>query len=203
MKYSDKFDTLGFFYQIEEKNFRRYLHIKAKQTTLTKPDLMVVMMNPGGSIPRAGFKNNYDKEVDTIYDRTQEHIMDVMIFGSFQYARILNLSDYCNKSSNDFYKMIPTLTTEYPGHTIFDESRKDFNSLFDSNAHIIFAWGVNSRIKSLAENAINRIASKNVIGLKKKDSNFGYYHPMRRISESHNKSWTYEVLEIFKKNQNK
>jgi len=199
---SSKFDIYGYFYQTKINglvlNFRSYLELKKKNTVLTTPDIMVVMMNPGGSEPKGGFvKKNFNKHIETVPDKTQEKIENFMLHYNYEFARVLNLSDYCNENSKCFYKKIPMLNKEYCGHSIFNDSRNDdFKNLFQKGIPIIIAWGVNSNLKFLASKAFKKIMKNNIkeiIGIKKENNDFLYYHPMRRISIFHPVSWIEEI----------
>lgn len=180
-KLLELFNVKGFFYKIEEFTYRKYLDIKRIDIEIEKPDLILIMMNPGSSHP-IGTKSFIDihkkfcnKIVPTIPDNTQYQIMRVMEKCNFHYARVLNLSDLCESKSNCFYAKIKNLKIK---HSIFqDERESDFNDLFNTNAKQIAAWGVNNALKNLAESALKKI-SKNKIGWNKPNIEWTYYHPL-------------------------
>ncbi|SFS63067.1 DUF1643 domain-containing protein [Lutibacter maritimus] len=180
----NQFIITGLYYEELGFKFRKYLDIKKINSDICKPDIMVIMMNPGSSRPINGIDNNTEESL-AIPDRTQDQIMEVMQNCDFEYARVLNLSDYREANSNEFYKMIPVLETEQISHSIFDESRKeDLQALWVNKVPVIFSWGVNPKLKSLALNAIKAINITNPIGWQKTDFKWAYYHPLPRIHKN-------------------
>ncbi|GAB3333254.1 hypothetical protein GCM10027429_13620 [Marivirga atlantica] len=176
----ENFDITGYFYQIGNLKCRKYLNIKKKNTKIRKPDLMVVMMNPGGSKPIDGIDNGKN-EVPTIPDQTQDQIMRVMENCEFNYARILNLSDVRITPSEAFYNILTDLKEKQIPHSIFDNKREqDFKELFVKNIPTIFAWGVGKDLTELAKIAIKKIGIKNPIGIEQNDRDYAYYHPLPR-----------------------
>ena len=194
-KYKELFDVTGFFYRKNGRDFRKFLNIKKKGINKARPDVMVVMMNPGGSEPEAGFsKETYDKEVVTVPDRTQYHIMELMRKKNWEYARIVNLSDVCQKDSGKFYKWIRGLGNKQLNHSFFDETRKsDFDEFFEEKIPVIVAWGVNNTLNDLSKMAIERLKPRKIVGLKKKEFDWKFYHPMMRIKEPEN-TWVEQML---------
>jgi hypothetical protein len=194
--YSERFEVTGYFYLEGKDKFRKHLDIKIRGSKKDIPDLMVVMMNPGGSEQKIGYKNVTDKIVPTVHDKTQEKIMDFMMSCSSEYARILNLSDCCNKSSSSFYKQIPNLSQNIPSHSVFNEARlAELEHLFINAVPVVLAWGVNPALKELAESALNFLQKSGVdaLGLKCNTNTWGYFHPQRRISKYHPNSWLAEM----------
>ncbi len=176
----ENFDITGYFYQIGNLKCRKYLNIKKKNTKIRKPDLMVVMMNPGRSKPIDGIDNGKN-EVPTIPDQTQDQIMRVMENCEFSYARILNLSDVRITPSGAFYNILADLKEKQIPHSIFDNKREqDFKELFVENIPTIFAWGVGKDLTELAKIAIKKIGINNPIGIEKNDRDYAYYHPLPR-----------------------
>ena len=177
----DKFDIYGYFYKIGEYKCRKYLDIKSKESNVKRPDLMVVMMNPGSSYPLDGNDDN-DCVSEAVPDNTQDQIMKVMENCGYKYARVLNLSDLRTPNSNELYKFIGSEESKSVPHSIFcDERKEDFYSLYINNVPVIYGWGVNVALTNLAKNAVNRINHPNPVGLKKDDSIYSYYHPLPRI----------------------
>ena len=58
---------------------------------------------------------------------------------------------------------------------------------------VIYAWGVNYRLKKLAKNAISLTNGENSIGWNKSSQEYAYYHPLPR-SYQKQKEW-YETIE--------
>jgi len=90
MQITDRYIVTGFFYTERGYNFRAYLNIRQNAVglrkyliavknlfTVDKPDLMVVMMNPGSSTPLTGGDDG-QMEVGAKPDDTQRQIMRVM-----------------------------------------------------------------------------------------------------------------------------
>lgn len=123
-----KFEITGLFYEASGYKLRKYLDIKREESSQNEPDLMVVMMNPGSSFPLDGIDNNSvpsEAEPDT----TQQQIMKVMDAASFDYARILNLSDLRTPDSNELYRFLKSEESNTVAHSIFYAVRKAENRL--------------------------------------------------------------------------
>ena len=191
---SDDFSITGCFYEKNGEKFRKYLNIKIKNTeTINKPDLMVIMMNPGASEPVDG-NDDGRKEVETIPDNTQYHIIEVMKHCNFNYARVINLSDLREADSKKFLPKIESLGKTY---SIFSR-KNDFNNLFEPNVPVICAWGVDEKLEPLIEEAISKMNS--IIGNSKrigwlKEDNY-YYHSSRKKKNE----WEDEVTKQLKNN---
>lgn len=184
-----QFNVTAFFYEENGKNFRKYLNIKRINSEIIsqKPDLMVIMMNPGSS----KCLGKIDIESDAKPDRTQEKIMSVMLRCNLQYARVLNLSDYCEKKSNEFYKLIKNSNSN---HSIFfDERKDDFASYYHHDIPLITAWGVNNNLLPLIEITLSKINKDYCFGIRKNNSKEFYYHPLVRNRHIEGKDWVEEV----------
>tara|TARA_R110000868_G_scaffold400051_2_gene674170 strand:+ start:24189 stop:24803 length:615 start_codon:yes stop_codon:yes gene_type:complete len=178
---SAEFEVTGFFYESCGYKFRKYLDIKRKDEAQTIPDLMVVMMNPGSSYPLDSVDNNsVPSEAEP--DATQQQVMKIMNRASFNYARILNLSDLRTPNSNDLYKFVKSDDSKLVDHSIFSINRKaELNKLFIQNVPVIFGWGVNSALVPLAKLAIDSLCINNPLGMLKANTKYSYYHPLPRI----------------------
>ena len=186
------FNITGLFYERFGHKCRKYLDIKHKNSEVALPDLMVIMMNPGGSKPINNI-DNYNDEIDTIPDKTQDQIMKVMLNASFNYARVLNLSDLRTPKSEEFYDFILSRKSKLFPHSIFDPARqKELKKLFVADVPVIFAWGVNPKLQSLAQMVINTIGYKLSVGKKKYGSQVLYYHPLPRNDEQR-QQWVNEI----------
>ncbi len=173
-----KFKVTGIFYNQKGYKFRKVLNIRRKDTNLSKPELLVVMMNPGNSRP-VDDSFNENKEVLALPDKTQYRIMEVMLNCGIDYARILNLSDIRETKSSKLLDLLSELDSKNINHSIFDESRKtDFDNYYEDGIKTIFAWGVDDRLNPLAVAAIKRIGLKNSFGINKKGKEFAFYHPL-------------------------
>ncbi len=192
---NNRFKVTGFFYQINRYKFRKYLNIKKHNSKREIPDLMVIMMNPGSSRPLHG-SDKYCVEIEAVPDNTQNQIMRVMSNCNFEYARILNLSDLREPKSSVFYKKIDEIEKYKIAHSIFDDKRNsDFENLFVKNIPVIFAWGVNKKLKELATLAMNKIGIEKYIGLKKEGVDFAFYHPLPP-NYNKQKEWVEKITEM-------
>ncbi|MEL4457374.1 DUF1643 domain-containing protein [Lutimonas vermicola] len=196
-----EFDISGLFYMIDEYKFRKYLNIKRKNSLINKPDIMVVMMNPGGSKPVDGIDNN-TIESEAIPDRTQKQIMQVMTSCGLEYALVLNLSDIREPKSNTMLLKVLEMDKKGVVHSIFDDRRKDdFDSIFVKDIPVIFAWGVGKGLKELAENAIHRVNDKKANGVEKEGVEWAYYHPLPQVYKKQIE-WVEKITKSLKSNLN-
>lgn len=194
----NQFKITGRYYTINNYKFRDVLNIKKQNTKLQAPDIMVLMLNPGGSKPKNGDDEN-GLETEAVPDRTQNQIMKVMLNSNFEYARVLNLSDYREAKSPIFYDKINELESQGVPHSIFDDSRtKDFNKLWVNNVPVIFGWGVHSNLNALALKAIDVCKVQNPYGILKPNTNWAYYHPLPPIYIKQ-VEWVNEITDQFNK----
>lgn len=191
------FAVKGLFYENAGNKYRSYLDIKRKDSSITIPDIMVVMMNPGSSYPLDGIENNRIVS-EAVPDRTQDQIMRVMENVSFDYARILNLSDLRTPKSADLYKFLKSSESKKFPHSIFDPKRKsELEKLFINNVPVIYAWGVNPVLANLSSLAIKVINCASPVGVKKQGTKVAYYHPLPQV---HNKQleWVNQISNMLK-----
>jgi len=120
---SGKFEVTGLFYETNGLKLRKFLDIKLSGTKQSKPQLMVVMMNPGSSYPLDGIENNTVPAVAKP-DNTQSQIMKVMEGASIEYARVLNLSDLRTPNSNALYKFLKSKESQLVDYSVFSPTRK-------------------------------------------------------------------------------
>lgn len=146
-------------------------------------------MNPGSSKPKnIDEKVNFDflnKFVVAHPDPTQFQIMKIMDNCNLNYAKIINLSDVRNGSSNEFYKLLNNELQNF-NHSIFQDENDDIlNGYLNFEANFILGWGVNKKLNILAKTALDKIEkykTKNskIFGIKHPRNQFGYYHPLPR-----------------------
>ena len=192
-----QFKVTGFYYEELGFKFRKYLDIKKVDTDIRRPDLMVIMMNPGSSRPIDGVDNNTIESL-AIPDNTQSQIMKVMLNSNLQYARILNLSDLREAKSNIFYSNLIELKNKGISHSIFDENRQDdFNQLWVNNIPVIYGWGVSDHLKPLALKALAACNASNPYGILKPNSTWKYFHPLPPIY-SKQVDWVKALTKQFK-----
>lgn len=194
----NRYDISGYFYTLTGRKCRKYLDIKLKTSISKKPDLMVVMMNPGSSYP-VNRIDDFCKPTSTVPDKTQDQIMKVMGNCSFEYARILNLSDIRTPKSNDLYQFLKSRESISFPHSIFSPERaKDFNELFSKDVPVIYGWGVNKALTELSELAAKTIKYGNSVGLKKIRTKHAYYHPLPR-SHKKQEEWVSEISKTLRR----
>lgn len=176
-----EFEVVGHFYEAHGHKLRKYLDIKRVGAREEIPDLMVVMMNPGSSYPLDNNDNNVlpsKAEPDT----TQQQVIKVMNKASFNYARVLNLSDLRTPSSDDLYAFLKSEEAKSVDHSIFSFSRKsELDQLLIKNVPVIFAWGVNPALVPFAKLAIDVLGIDNSIGMLKHNTKYSYYHPLPKV----------------------
>jgi len=178
---STEFEVTGLFYEAKGYKLRKYLDIKRARAAKDKPDLMVVMMNPGSSYPLDGIDNN-SRPTEAEPDDTQSQIMKIMEATSLEYARILNLSDLRTPDSSTLYKFVKSDESKLVDHSIFSTSRRaELNELFEQDVHVIFGWGVNSALIPMAKQAMRSLGVRSPLGILKPNTIFSYYHPLPRI----------------------
>ena len=188
---SDSYYFRGKFYELRGHFFRSYLDISSLKSTLSEPDLMVVMMNPGSSYPLDTIAG--DSCVSTHPDNTQRQIVKVMENCGFTHARVLNLSDFRTPKSDDFFKFITSVEASKITHSIFFEERQfELESLFRNQVPVIYAWGVDLRLVPLARKVIKILKVSRPTGLLKKGSTCSYYHPLPRNSHRQ-KDWVNKI----------
>lgn len=178
---STKFEVKGLFYECNGYKLRKFLDITRVGVEITKPDLMVVMMNPGSSYPLDGIDNN-SAPSEAEPDATQQQIMKVMDVLAFNYARILNLSDLRTPDSNELYRFLKSEESSTVEHSIFSPNRKsELAQLFVNGVQVIFAWGVNQALIPLAKQAIDNLCISKPLGILKPNTRYSYYHPLPRV----------------------
>lgn len=196
-----EFEVTGLFYELKGKKLRKYLDIKKEGTTLKKPVLMVVMMNPGSSYPLDNIDNNTHPSA-AVPDNTQDQIIKVMNNTSLDYARILNLSDLRTPDSKVLYDFLSSDSAKYIDHSIFSKNRTDdLEELFITGVPVIYGWGVNSALITLAKSAIETLGIDNPLGILKPKTEYSYYHPLPRIYKKQ-LEWVQDVTTQILRKQN-
>jgi len=188
----DDFKITGLFYSISGIKCRKYLDIVRIDSLIEEPDLMVIMMNPGSSSPVDGIDDNSNEAVANP-DKTQDQIMSLMNNCDFKFVRVLNLSDIREAKSKVLYKLIKEESIKNIPHSIFNSKRKaDLIKLFNSSVPVVLGWGVDSALKKLALNALQKIKYQQIYGWKIEGCDFGYYHPLPPIHQKQ-KEWLEKV----------
>ncbi|TDL92061.1 hypothetical protein E2R55_03070 [Vibrio vulnificus] len=229
VKLKERYAVFGSFYNVILKDgtiisCRSDLHIVDKEYLKTsgvngKPQLLVIMMNPGNSSP---LDMNYKipvyeriKAPDLIRrtpfvpasdDDTQNQLMRIMWNTDINHVRIINISDIRNTDSNDFGSKLLGIHSIDKIHSIFCEERKQeheqlFNGL-GNNAVILKAWGkaiVDScpSFKDILENYCLPSLPTGIkqIGLQGK-TYLHYSHPLPKSNFNSQKQWVKEASSL-------
>ncbi len=210
------FDIYGHFYNMKLSNSvikcRSVLEIKRKNKSNQIPDIIVVMMNPGSSIPldkkyepkifsKEQYINTKTKEIiPTRPDNAQYQIMRLMEINKWDFVRILNLSDMRNGNSGkfqtEFRKAMKLDSSNSHCMTHIDRKKELLECLKSKNDKIIAAWGNIAELKDSAE-AILKL-DKKIIGLKNgKMPNFRYASPYMKKQKV---EWLTEIQKEINKN---
>ena len=191
----NKFDFTASYYTINERLFRDRLIIKKTRLNPEnkKYDLIVVMMNPGASMPKdnvceiESFQDVKNNIIECVPDDTQYQIVRLMNLLNCNYALVLNMYDECNPNSTEILTNRSFKVELLSSDSIFNESRNDelkkhFENL-DSEASIVLGWGVSPdtlELRKSIKNIIKKISNNRIIGDLKSGSKYDYYHPWPR-----------------------
>ncbi|MBF0195323.1 MAG: DUF1643 domain-containing protein [Magnetococcales bacterium] len=210
-----KFAVFGSFYDIalggELVACRSVLELLAHDITPQdpdniaglKPDLLIVMMNPGSSRP---LDKSYEPPlvnrwqdiakkrqwVATCPDNTQYQIMRVMAALGLQHGRVLNLSDIREPKSPVLFKKISALSTVAGGgvHSIFcQERRKELENLLmcvSCEIPVLVGWGRSDALIPLAKQALTSLSGFSIYGRETSDEKVLFFHPspmLQRMKE--------------------
>ncbi len=195
-----KYKCYGHFYPLRELSFRDVLLISDVENISDNfvVDLLVVMMNPGSSEP---LNTNdkitvFSKEcVLTKPDNTQSQVMEVMTENGYGTAVVINLSDVREPKSSHFSRKLKGLSFGSVGekHSLFSEQRyEELSGIIDKcgSCPVIFASGVNYKLRFLTREAISKFEDNRIIGIKNMKDLF--YHPLPR-SKQKQEEWVDEI----------
>ena len=148
------------------------------------PDLLVVMMNPGGSRPLNSLRVPVDVEgfAAAQPDRTQYQIMRLLLRAqamglNWQHARVLNLSDLRTPKSAVLVQKLHDYA-EDDCHSVFSQARlAERQCLFGRlPIPILLGWGLNAAFVDLATKALAAAQGHPILGLS--DDGVRYRHPL-------------------------
>ena len=145
--------------------------------SLMKPDVVVIMMNPGSSHPKDIYHLDDEFEyprangslrkqlVLTQPDNTQYQVMRVAVSKGWNHIRVLNLSDLRDPKSGSFLQKAGELAGVMGGHThsIFCAERAEECSHSiqrSANTPIMLGWGQDPGLIPLAEQCMRRIGGE-------------------------------------------
>ena len=63
-------------------------------------------------------------------------------------------------------------------HSIFTREKEDIAEFIPYSIPVLFAWGVDKRLESLAIQACGQLSKHEIIGLQKEGCPYAYYHPL-------------------------
>ncbi|MBT8394011.1 MAG: hypothetical protein HKO81_02340 [Flavobacteriaceae bacterium] len=211
-----KYTVYGHFYNLKLSNSllkcRSTLEIRRKHTPKELPDIIVIMMNPGSSVPldksygprtftkEEVFKFKTKEIIAARPDNAQYQIMRLMEINNWNFVRILNLSDLRNGNSGKFrndFKNASKLDKTNP-HCLTHFLRKEelTNSIKSKSNTIIAAWGDIAELRDSAESILKQ--NINIIGLKKGETpNFRYASPYLKTQKI---EWLLEIQKELNKN---
>jgi hypothetical protein len=210
------FTVTGHFYELkvngEPFQCRSCLEIFLKSKlskNLSDPNAIVIMMNPGSSIPldkeykpktfnpEQIYSKSWKKEfVPTRPDNAQYQIMRLMLLKNWEYVRVLNLSDLRNGNSSDFineFKRARKFDPTDP-HSITNANRS--YELRDSckpnnGGVIIVGWGKVKILRDAAEYVLSKFP--NMVGLSAGGPWFRYPSPYMKVQKL---DWLNQMVEI-------
>lgn len=187
------FNAMGYFYEIKGIGCRRFLKLKHKDSKKKKPDIRVIMMNPGFSEPIKS--TDLNKWTATNPDMTQSYIMKLMMAFGFEYAIILNLSDIREKDSDMFYYKLGLCEGQKIKTSVFKaELSKESKELLNDLIPTIAAWGVSEVLTDIAKVVVDKYRD-HLIGLRKEKSKncTKFYHPLMRAEKGN--GWVNQMIE--------
>jgi hypothetical protein len=187
-----RFTCYGHFYELvllngERAKCRSVLEIvdstiaqeHPSDISLMKPDVAVIMMNPGSSHPKDIY--HIDGEIDypqeagaerkelvlTQPDNTQYQVMRIAVDRGWSHVRVLNLSDLRDPKSGSFLQKVDALSGIMGGHThslFCTERAEEFARAIDrkKRSPILLGWGQDAGLIPLAEQCMKRIEAEPV-----------------------------------------
>lgn len=165
----------------------------------SQPEMVVVLMNPGGSHPIEPIENAArtpdaigarSNLVATCPDETQLAIAKVMRCKEFRHARVLNLSDVRERDSKTFLRKLKEGRLP-PGDSIFCSQRAGEmqQRLKSSSDIVVCAWGKYGRLRSRSTRALAKMEAAGLRPLGWGDAPM-FMHPSRR-----RKQWPRWIIE--------
>lgn len=191
-----QYSCYGHFYELERAGKKipcrsSLLITREPMNAIHNVDLLVVMMNPGSSAPIEGKDLSEQlllskEHVPTKPDNTQSQIMKVMESQGYLTALVINLSDVREPKSSIFSRKLKQLSFASIGekHSIFSDARNsELSNVLNACADtpVIFASGVNYKLRFLTQKALSKFDDDRVVGIKNNKELF--YHPLPRAGK--------------------
>jgi hypothetical protein len=173
-----------------------------------KPDAVVIMMNPGSSKPLEEVNNIISEKqisqlksslVLTRPDTTQYQVMRLMFYCQWSHVRVLNISDLRDPKSTKFIAHFSDIErrTGFLAHSLFSDPRRaELKTKLNrqTNAPILFAWGVSPDLDPLIERCLKRVGNlPGTIGLLKPHTKNKYFHPLPTLQRDKLK-WVNQMI---------
>ncbi|WP_404383995.1 hypothetical protein [Caenispirillum salinarum] len=175
-----------------------------------RPDLLVVMMNPGSSrsvdgsftpprVSDARAIKGVRRLVETIPDTTQYQVMKVMAARGWRHARVLNLSDLRETKSPNLFRHVQALAGLPDGdaHSIFSDARRD--ELLghigppQGSPPVILGWGRHKTLFPLAEKCLAALEGRVMVGVQAPEGPLAYAHPSPMMQKAKD-AWIERIL---------
>ena len=153
-----------------------------------EPDLLVVMMNPGGSRP---LDTLWDADAAqgftaAVPDRTQYQIMRLLMAAQakglgWHHARVLNLSDLRTPKSAEFVEKLQRYA-DHPEHSFLcDARRAECADLFANlSTPVLLGWGLNPAFGAWADRALRAAQGHLRLGISADGRLFRHPLPQRQ-----------------------
>lgn len=175
---------------------RKVLYLKKGDCNSEKPDLTIIMLNPGSADTEI---HKYDQFEETKPDSTLRKIQDQMLkSNNLNWIRVLNLFDVRNPKSIHFFKFLneakKTNEKYLQEYSIFSDERKgELKEYFQEGDKVYLAWGTNKeKEKHLSLENVLHILTKELKAIIINEDLNKSYHPLRRNSQ-----WFFFNKELF------
>jgi hypothetical protein len=143
------------------------------------PDVVAVMMNPGGSRPlsepdRRGWcvalPDRTQHQLMRLADRLEPHGL------AWRHVRVVNLSDIRTPRSVELFEWLGRLSDDR--HSLFSAARRRECriALGPESVPVLAAWGLGARLRPRAQTALEALRGRTVLGLT--DDETLYRHPL-------------------------
>src|SRR5215469_2387913 len=168
------------FYELGSMHCRKWLDISIDRSE-AKPDLTVIMMNPGSAKPdeKDGCEVAVDAgSVEVKGDQTLYRIAALMRVNSgIKRIRVLNLSDFREADCKKFYGYLEDPVLNGMRHSIFCKEREaDLRSMIGQGQPVLLAWGMSEKTSELKVIAIRRLREIGADMLNFEDGKLHYPH---------------------------
>ena len=196
----ERFAVYGRFYEKRIAGVNEHLrdrleiaprNLAVKEVVQQEPDLLVVMMNPGGSRPLNTLwdADAADGFTNTVPDRTQYQVMRLLVAAQakglgWHHARVLNLSDLRTPKSAEFVEKLQRYA-DYPEHSLFCDARRDeCDKLFASLVTpVLLGWGLNPVFGEWADRALRAARGHALLGISSDGRHFRHPLPQQHAMQ--------------------